>query len=410
MKSLCFVCKGRGWCKLPKCPILENMRQKIKVKARIKSADLFGSSPPSCFVGSYNYPKLNTGVLLPSETGNTSIYDAPKTWFDKKFGVENILRYRSSLINSRRKLEVRTAGNPDRFLESIQEVTMASVPVDVEVKLNKIPRFSLTFGDSITPFGPNAHVEKMRVTENPKIEKKVDYIISDTDLKAQKAIVKLYDKKVDNYRIEKILSIGLIGLKIQRKLVPTRWSITATDDILGKEIMKEIKSFPKISDYLLFESNYIGNFFQVLLLPTEWTFEQIEMGVPGGFWTGKMREPSCAIDYESYFGRKTYAKNVAGGYYAGRLGVLEYLRKTKRQAGVLILREIRPESVGNVGVWKVRETVRAAMSKKPRKFDTLDDALNSINENFMIKKDFWKPKSKILENLRKQKRIAEFFK
>lgn len=386
------------------------MRKKVRIKSKIKSKDIFGSSPPSCFIGSYNYPKINTGVLLPPEAGNTIMYDAPVKWFEDRIGVGEILNFRSSLINSRRSMEVKSATNPNRFLESAQEVAMASIPVDIEVSLNKIPKFSMNFGDSITPFGPNARVEKLKLTENPKIERKVDYIVSDSDLKAQQGIMNLYNKKVDNYRIDKILSIGLLGLKIQRKLVPTRWSITATDDIIGKELIKEVKGYPKISEYLLFESDYIGNFFQVLLLPTEWMFEQIEMGLPGGFWTKGVSQPFISTDNEFYFGRKTYASNVAGGYYAGRLGVLEHLTKIRRQAGVLVLREVRPESIGNVGVWKVRETVRDAMTKKPKKFDSLEKTLAEVNRNFMISDSFWKPKSKILENLRKQKRLLEFFK
>jgi hypothetical protein len=39
------------------------------------------------------------------------------------------------------------------------------------------------------------------------------------------------------------------------------------------------------------------------------------------------------------------------------LGVLEYLNKKKIQAGVVILREIRPEYAIPVGVWQVREGV-----------------------------------------------------
>jgi hypothetical protein len=37
------------------------------------------------------------------------------------------------------------------------------------------------------------------------------------------------------------LSIGVLGLKKDKKLVPTRWAITATDDILAKKLLEKVK-------------------------------------------------------------------------------------------------------------------------------------------------------------------------
>ena len=407
MKSMCLACKGRGWCGLNKCPILDSMNARVKMKQIIKKPELFGSSPPATFIGRYGYPKINVGILLPTEQGDTTIMNSPKEWFDQKMEPGKILEFRSSLINSRRKNFV-DATRPDRFLEIVQEIALSSKPIDTEVVLKKIPKMEMNFNFNASPFGPAETVKKARITENPKVKKRVEYITSDVDFKATKAMVDLYEHGQDVYELNRLLSVGLLGLKKQRRLVPTRWSITAADDIVAKNLLKDVKTYPSVSDYLLFESNYLGNYFEVLLMPTSWMFEQVEMAIPGGMWSQGLKEPNVITDHEFYWGRKKYAKDVAGGYYSGRLAVLEYLKKIKRQAGVLIVREIRPEYFSEVGVWKVRETIRGAMNNRPLKFDSLKYALKRIDIMLKINNDVWLKKSKVLEMMKKQKRVVDF--
>ena len=71
---------------------------------------------------------------------------------------------------------------------------------------------------------------------NPKIEK----VFYDTDLKAADALRILSNNGMQEYQLSQLLSIGIMGLKHNRKLVPTKWSITATDDTIGKDYIKEM--------------------------------------------------------------------------------------------------------------------------------------------------------------------------
>jgi len=408
MKSMCLACKGRNWCGVSRCPILDSMQAKIKLKNTIKKPELFGSSPPATFTGRFGYPNVNVGILLPSERGDTKLMDSPKYWHKERLDIGKVLEFRASLINSRQK-NIVDASRPGRFLEIVQEVALSSKPVDTEVILKKIPKFSMNFNFNVSPFGPSGDVKKASLAENPSVDKRVDYITSDVDFKATKAMVDLYEHGQDVYDLSRLLSVGILGLKKQRKLVPTRWSITAADSTIADHLLEEVKDYPRINDYLLFESNYIGNYFEVLLMPYAWMFEQVEMALPGGIWSQGLKEPNVISDHEFYWRRKKYAKNVAGAYYSGKLAVLEYLSKIKRQAAVLIVREIRPEYFSEVGVWKVREAIREAMSKKPLKFDSLKYALKRINIMMKIHSDVWGKKSKILDNLKRQKRIGDFF-
>ena len=237
------------------------------------------------------YPKINAGILLPPETGNTSLFDAPQTWYQKRMSLEDVFQLRVSLVNARQRFTINSARDPDRNLQMIQEIAAASASLDTEVVLQKIPRMAVYTDPYTAPYGPTGELEKARLTDNPKIERKVDYIISDTDYKAQPAVLDLYKHNQDVYSISKILSVGLLGMKIQRKLVPSKWSITATDSIITNQMLNEIKQFDSISEYQVYENNYMGNYFEIILLPTAWMYEIIEMAIPGGPLTKSLTQP-----------------------------------------------------------------------------------------------------------------------
>jgi hypothetical protein len=152
---------------------------------------------------------------------------------------------------------------------------------------------------------------------------------------------------------------------------------------------------------LLFQNDYLANHFEILLIPENYQFEFIES------WDLDKPSPMISADYESYFGRKTYAINTHGGYYAARVAALEYLDRIKRQSTILIVREVRPEYYADVGVWKIRETVRDAFNKPFEKFDTINQAMKRICERMMIKNK-WISKSNLLKNLKQQRKLRFF--
>ena len=114
-------------------------------------------------------------------------------------------------------------------------------------------------------------------------------------------------------------------------------------------------------------------------------------------------------DYESYWGRKDYASATGGAFYAGRLAVLEYLEKIRKQASILIIREVLPAYFAPLGIWQLRETVRGAFDKTPMKFENLDKALENISKRLITPMKDILPKSRLFQNIKKQKKIKEFF-
>ena len=66
--------------------------------------------------------------------------------------------------------------------------------------------------------------------------------------------------------------------------MPTRWSITAVDDILGKDLLKTTKTFPLINEFRVYDWDQLDNRWSVMLTPTSWRYELIEAWYPNTVW------------------------------------------------------------------------------------------------------------------------------
>jgi hypothetical protein len=377
----------------------------------MKEKSFAGSSPPSIFVSHYGYPKVKIAPMAPTnylDGDQADLLDNPERWFGKS--LEELVGYRSQLVRSNVPVSIHEAKDPGVELQKIQEVAMASEKVDVEVELAKSPVSALEFSHDAPPMGPQAPMKDFKLQENPSIPDKVEYLVGDTHVKAATAMEELYHKDTPVHHLYKLLSAGTLGEKTNRKLVPTRWSITAVDDTVGKDLLDQIKDYPQINEFRLFESHFLDNHFYVLLVPREWSFDILEAYRPGSFWAQEMKEVHMSVDHEFYEGRKNYAENVAGGYYATRLAVLEYLSENRRQAAAIIFREIGPGYAQPVGVWQCRENVRNAMKEKPLLFESLDDALKGLETKLVIPMKEWKKNSKVLDRITVQRRLVDFFK
>ena len=369
-------------------------RRSLSKYANLFSSDnLSGSSPPSVFVGSYNYPKVLVGPMVPPMHGDTSILDLPEKWVGKN--LEDVVNYRLNLVRGTQRVPVDDPNG--RYIENLQEAIMSSNPIDSEIQFEK-PTVPITSIDGESaPFGPIGNIKSVHYSGNSS-NLKIEKTYYDKDLKTSNAILALYNSGIEISKIQKCFSIGMFGQK--RKLVPTRWSITATDDIISNSLTEEILNFSIIDHYRIFHFSHLGNSFSIILFPHRWIYEMIEAWYSNeiiGF--GSDFEDARGIDHPP---------SISGAYFAAKLGVSEYLQKNKLQSGVLILREILPEYTIPVGVWQVREGIREAMKQKPIISHGLQEALSFACTNLSISKNEWISHGKILQLL-KQKTISDFF-
>jgi DNA repair protein NreA len=402
--KLCTRCRGKGWCGKP-CMIYS----KIKDFTPKTKLHFSGNSPPEIFVGRYNYPNINAGILSPEnlETSDTQEMAMPELWHENKLSIDQILTNRAKLIYGKFQAQIKQTKSKTKFTELMQEISMAYKSVSTEFFLKKAPRQILEVNKHAAVIGNPAPLQYARLQENPKIHPKVDYLVSDSDSKAVNSITELYNSKIPVSNIIKILSAGLLGLKTQRKLVPTRWSITATDDTISKQLLKKIKYYPEINEILLFHSYYIGNQIEILMLPDKFAFEVAEISMIGSTW--QPDKLSVMKDYESFNGRKTYAANVVGAYYTNRLTVCEYLENIKKQATVFYMHEEQPEYNAPLGVGIIRETARQALKNPPEKFETIQQALVSASLRLKTPIQIFTNNSQVLRNYKKQTRLNKWF-
>ena len=400
MMDRCVICKGKGLCGRPRCPILERFKA---VETIPISDNLFGASPPSVFVGRKGYPDIFAGPLVPPNVGASEArqYDDPKELL--KIGIDEVIGLRSRLVRSHTRMDVKDAKAPKNpFLLTSQELAMAEVPVDTEVWFTKPVDVNVAFDGTLMPMGPAGEIKKISLAENPKVPGKVDYLVSDTDVLAADSIRELHRHDISQHHITRIFSIGLLGR--DRRLVPTRWSITAIDDMVGKMLLNDIRDYPEIRDIVLFASEKFGNHFEILLIPRCFSFELIEIWHPNSVWSEKLWIGS---DREGYGGKKGYS-SLAGGYYAARTAAVEYLHAIRRQASIFIVREILPDYWAPLGVWVVREAARDALTGDGMRFDSVGDALSKMQTRIRTPQDRWRGEMQLLDECRFQRTLMEF--
>ncbi|MBS3070613.1 hypothetical protein J4220_03850, partial [Candidatus Micrarchaeota archaeon] len=242
---------------------------------------VFGPSPPNVFVGREGYPNVFVGPLVSvDETVDPSLSDSPAKW--TSMGYEQIISLRASMARGMKKHAVR--------------------------KTSSKPEFHISFSSYTAPMGPAGAMEKMRLTENPVIPKKVDEL-AEEKVKVRDAVPELVKAGFDYYYMQKLLSAGVLGEK--KKLVPTRWSITGTDKILADHYLEKVKESPQIDSPTLYSHEHFDNHYEILLLPGGWEFEQFEAWSPGSAWK---TNATVAHEYEPFSGRSDYAESEGGGY------------------------------------------------------------------------------------------------
>ena len=397
--TLCVKCKSmKRLCGLDYCPRLLRLRSTLRTIDKIKNETIFGATPPSLIVGEFNYPLVNVLPAIPPEISglNAKYFDNPEAWWGK-LSIDNIIDLRAKLIHTKVKYRVdrvRELLEKDRLFEEIALAVMSVKPIDIEAKLRSKPTLKLSFDDIVKPVGPTAPLDKLRIVQNPMIPRKIDKVVND-DLKAVDAVIILYTNNISIYDIIRVFSIGLLGRR--KRIVPTRWSITAVDKIVGDYLLKEVRRKPIINTIRVYNITYLDNHFEILLIPQSYSYELLEIWHPNTLWTPEAPTPIITSNYELHDGR--LRGEMDGGYYAIRTGILEGLQKIGYQALVLVIREIGSGYYAPVGNWHLRESIRQAFSKRYESFQNIGEALNTISRRIKV------PINTIIKRSRLMKRV-----
>ena len=368
------------------------------------SKELDGSSPPGLFVGRFGYPKVSIGPLVAPVHGDTLLLDTPEEWVGRT--VAEVVGFRTMLVRGTQSVRVTDAEKPNRLIDDVQTLALAKESVEVEATFRRAPRGHLSLSDELPPYGPSAPLEKVRLDVR-RVDARLDRLASDTDANAGVAVQELYRSGVRVSRIQRAFSAGTLGRRGRRRFVPTRWSITAVDDILGKQNLAKVRHLPELSEWWVYRMTALDNRWLIAFLPGAFRYESIEAWYPQTLWNPSDQRVVIIGDHEPYQGRTTYA-SIGGCYYAARLAVSETMLRHGVQGGALVLREVHPGEILPLGVWNVREHVRAALQQPPERFGTLDELHRAISGTFAIPLPRWQRQSSLLHAARTQRRLDEY--
>jgi hypothetical protein len=347
---------------------------------------------PSVFVGSYGYPRVIGGPLMINDSDN------PLQWVRDRFSIDDIVSIRSRAILGKKELDVKV---PDA--EKIQEIASSDRPLNIEVTFTKPVLFDLNFDGTIAPVGMSGAMKKLDVISSAQISRIVDHCISDTDLRATEAACILFENGTNVYKITNLLASGLLG--VRRRIVPTRWAITATDDMISSWMKRDVIRMPALPEYQVFCATLYGNTLCFLLIPSEeWRFEMIERWQRQSLWSGD--EETIVEDGELGLTKNKYSP-IGGAYYSARLAVLAYLKSVGRCAKVICIRDVSSEYWAPLGTWVIREASCASLKSIPVRIGTLAEAIFTVTADLQM--NFWIPYAKILEDIRQQKTFTDFF-
>ena len=228
-----------------------------------------------------------------------------------------------------------------------------SPQLEVEARFTNKPSGRPVLDNVVQPFGPSARLENMQIG-NSKYDQRVERAFYDRDLNATQAVRGLYRNGVLISKIQKAFSVGAFGVDKKRRFVPTRWSITAVDDILGKGLLSNTKYYPTINEWRVYDWDQLDNRWSILLMPLSWRYELIEAWYPNTAWNPMGRQ---IRSYHHMSSMKVERSTPRSGVVImlPDLRINELLMAERRQAGAVIFREAHPGYIMPVGVWNVRE-------------------------------------------------------
>ncbi|MCU0632171.1 MAG: hypothetical protein MUC66_04245 [Methanolinea sp.] len=336
--------------------------------SRILEKTMEGSTPPSVFVGSWNYPKVYAGPLIAPVREECGIMDTPEAWIPSGWSQEEILACRLDLVRGKRIHDVNRVNGPDAC--SLQEIALSAGSIESQASFSERPA-GTSFSEEHTPFGPSAHLLEFEAASS-RFEPHLERCYYDCDLPASEAILQLHRDGVPFSSIQKALSVGSLGKGGKRRMVPTRWSITACDTTLADRFLSRVRQNNLVDTVRVHEFASLNNHYAVILIPTPWQYEWME-----AFLHIRGNEELLFSDHEEFRGKKGYSC-VGGCYYSCKMAVLEGLMRVGIQAGAIVLREARKGYIP-MGVFNVRENVRQAMLQPYREFEDLGSALADIS-------------------------------
>lgn len=304
---------------------------------------------------SSNYPNISTFQVTNSSVENTQ---EKQNEFVKK-DYSHILKHkaRSVVATSQPAHKTNTSESLHQELSNIYSSKKA-------VESEHIFEDELKIGNILSSktaglLGNSTPLLEIKTHNNISISKHLEKHQTG-ETKSKEAIIELYEKGFNDTQIRTLLSLGTFGVDKNKILVPSKWAISACDSVLEQYLYSKIINFKVGREFLAFHHFDKGNEFIICMLPYHFCSEVIE-----NFYNSVLQTNVIERDFVTNTNKlQTKEPECAGGYYATKLPMFEYMIREKKQYASISIRIIKNYEIP-LGVIFVRESVRAALNKKP---------------------------------------------
>lgn len=362
-----------------------------KFQATLKPTKELEGYASGSIVGEKNYPNLKVHSISNNAKSNSYFNTSQIV---KKDYTEIFKLKAKNILGSTQNIYAKSVD--DKIKKELEDIYKSKKPIEFNSTFEKELKFDKIIVNKVSGIaGSKNSIKNINATQNTSTSKQIEKYASE-DIKSQKAVIDLYERGINEHQIINLLSFGTFGMQLNKKLVPTRWSISAYDSIIEKHLFKKIINYKIQNYYEIFHKKDKGNSFVIITFPDNYSAEIIET------WDNIVE--SDYANYQNKLDKKE--PSTAGGYYATKLPIFEYLNSKKKQAGFISIRIIEDYDIP-LGVVFVRETVRDALKNKLFKCTTKEELIEYLIKNFSKHFKYYL-NSKYLKEKRKQKRLNEF--
>ena len=366
-------------------------------KSNLKPTKEISGFAAFSIVGSKNYPNLKVHSISNEDV----IGEYKKTSEIVKKNYDEIFKTKAkNIFGSTQEFHIKKQN--EKLREDLVDIYKAKNSPKFSSKFENYLHFNkIIINKTAGIIGSKNELKSIDATSNIQTSKQIEDF-SKKDTKSREAIISLYKKGISEHQIINLLSLGNFGINFNKKLVPTKWAISAYDQTIEKHLYKDIINYKELSKFEVYTYKDKGNEFVLILHPSYFLGEVIESFVNNGKY----------IIEHDYISQNNTIKNqtpqTAGGFWATKIGIHEHLTKRKRQAAYTSIRIIDGYEVP-LGVVFVRECVRESFSNLIFRSCDEDEVNKFLKSNFPNHYILYKEKSQVPKEIKKQTKLDNFF-
>ncbi|MHA2213804.1 MAG: hypothetical protein ACW992_11650, partial [Candidatus Thorarchaeota archaeon] len=270
-------------------------------------------------------------------------------------------------------------------------------PVALGVEVTDLPPRHLYPLGSQLPSGPIVEADDLELLTEPDVSR-VAHRVSERDVPAMAAIWDLleYDYSLD--QVARMMALGMLGRKKNRRIIPSRSAYKAVIDSFVDRAIGVLSEKPTSSESKLYISKTCGDSFIVLTTPGRTRVDYIRMEI-----TGDQSKRSTSLD-----GLPRFATDPKTSVHSdsGRYSALKHQLKTNAQSHMTVFHYSGDGRNSILGPWLTRAGVREALDTSPVVFDETSKLIPVLESVLTPDLDIWKADIPLLSRLGLEDEVA----